>query len=216
MHDWIQDFGKPKEILSDNDVRFNQEKGFWKSCFRSLGIDVDFGLPRHPQSNGLCERMNRSFLQNIRALSIELKTMDWPRLCPLVTWIMNSQISNQTGCKPSELFLGKPSLKFQVEPEPCTNPTVQTFLETQMLWQEKAIQRLEKLRERSMQRKNRRRVQSSYSPNDYVLVHNDRWPQRKIPKIESPWLGPFKIVDVHFNSLTILVSPSLGGKFVSQ
>jgi hypothetical protein len=80
-----------------------------------------------------------------------------------------------------------------------------------MLMQEQAIKRLEHLRNQSLMRRNKRRVQSSYKVNDFVLIHKTRWPQRRLLKIESPWLGPYKIVEVHFNSLKVLVSPNLGG-----
>ena len=210
LTEWIQNFGKPQQILSDNDVRFAQQKGFYQSGFKALGVDINFGLLRHPQSNGLCERVNRPFLQNVRALSLEMNTMEWPKLCPLVSWIMNSQISSNTGYSPSELFLGKPSWKFQTFPEPATNPLVKNWLEEQMMLQEIAIKRLEKLRESGLKKRNKGRSKSSYQKNDYVLVHKDRWPQNKVPKLESPWLGPYKVVQVHFNSLSILASPHFG------
>ena len=211
LREWIQNFGKPKEIFSDNDVRFAQEKGFYQSAFKMLGIDVHFSIPRHPQSNGLCERMNRSFLQNARALSMDLKTMDWPKLCPMVSWLLNSQVSGQTGYTPSELFLGRPSWKFSVMPEPCTNPCVKSWLEDQMSMQEEVCKRLEMMRDATNKRANKGRTRSSYSINDYVLIHKSRWPQKKLPKLESPWLGPFKICEVFHNSLQVMVSPNLGG-----
>ena len=142
---------------------------------------------------------------------MEQKTMEWPKLCRMVEWIMNSQISTNTGYSPSEIFLGKPSWQFQTIPEPATNPLVKNWLEEQMVLQEIAIKRLEKLRESGLRRRNKGRSKSTYHKNDFVLVHKDRWPQRKIPKMESPWLGHFKIVLVHFNALSILASPNLGG-----
>ena len=50
-----------------------------------------------------------------------------------------------------------------------------------------------------------------YEVGQYVLVHKSRWPQRKVEKIASPWFGPFKVVQVHFNSLEIMASPTMGG-----
>ena len=136
--EWISHYGKPSEILSDNDVRFTSPKGFYHEAFKSLGIDVKFGIPRHPQSNGLCERTNRSFLQNIRSLSIDCNTLDWPQLGPFFAWLHNYQVSPQTGFSPSELYLGRPSWKFSTVPEPFSNPSVESWLEDQLLLQEKA------------------------------------------------------------------------------
>jgi len=118
LSEWISHYGKPREILSDNDIRFSSEKGFYQSAFQSLGISTHFSLPRHPESNGLCERTNRSFVQNIRILSMQMKTLDWPKLVPMVTWVMNSPVSPQTGFTPSELFLGSESWRFDGVPEP--------------------------------------------------------------------------------------------------
>ena len=145
-------------------------EGIYQSTFKMLGVDVYFAIPRHPQSNGVCERMNIPFFQNARALSMDLKTMDWPKLCPMVSWLLNSQVSGQTGYTPSELFLGRPSWKFSVMPEPCTNPCVKSWLEDQMSMQEEVCKRLEMMRDATNKRANKGRTRSSYSINDVLCV----------------------------------------------
>ena len=74
---WITPYGKPCAIHSDNDVRFKSQKGFYQTAFKALGIETHFALPRHPGSNGLCENENKAFIQNMRALSLTMKTMNW-------------------------------------------------------------------------------------------------------------------------------------------
>ena len=211
LKEWIMHYDKPVCIMSDNDVRFSQQEGFYQKVFRSIGIEVKFSIPRRPQSNGLCERTNRAFLQNLRALSIQMKTMDWPKLTPIVCWLMNSQVSPKTSYSPSELFLGRPSWKGEVVPEQESSPTVENFLQWQMEAQEAVMKRLQRLREVSNKNHNKGRSDSKYFVDDFVLVHCDRWPQRKIKKIESRWFGPFKILEVRHNSLKVAVSPSMGG-----
>ena len=208
---WISVFGKPNTIHSDNDVRFKNPKGFYQSIFRALSVDVHFSIPRHPASNGLCENVNKSFLQNMRSLSLSLKTNNWPQLVAYCTWLMNSQISPLTNQCPSEMFLGKPAWKTELISEPNTNPSTQEWIMQQILSQEKASQRLQKLRESTLKYANRKRVPSTFQENDYVLVNNRRWPQKKFPKLSSPWQGPFKILKAKFNSLQISASPTLGG-----
>ena len=113
LKEWIQHYGKPSTIMSDNDVRFSQQKGFYQKVFASLNIQTKFSLPRHPQSNGLCERTNRAFLQNLRAMTVEMKTMDWPKLVPIVNWLMHSrpqmyQILSQKMSYPKDISTSKP------------------------------------------------------------------------------------------------------------
>jgi transposase InsO family protein len=208
---WIAPFGKPNSLHSDNDVRFKSEKGFYQSAFKALDIETHFAIPRHPGSNGLCENENRAFLQNMRALSLSCKTNNWPQLVPYCTWLMNSQVSPSTGLSPHEMFHGKPSWKLEFVPEPNMNPQAHGWLMEQILIQEKAVERLQKLRSSKLRRVNKGRVPNSFQVGDYVLVHNKRWPQHHWPKLSSPWQGPFKILKVKFNSLQIMASPSLGG-----
>ena len=179
-------------IMSDNDVRLSQEQGFYQKVFRQMGIKIKFSVPRHPASNGLCERMNRAFLQNLRAMTHSMKTMDWPKLTPIVTWMMNSQISPKTGYTPAELFLGRPSWKLELPPEPNSFSNVGSFfLLDQMELQEKAMKRLQWLRQKAQRTRNKSRKEPNYNVGNYVLVSKERWPQKKLRKSESQWYGPF-------------------------
>ena len=101
---WVQVYGTPREIISDNDVRFTPENGWWKTSLNALGVKVTFTQPRHPQSNGLCERTNRKFVQILRTMMLQQSSRDWIRLIPYVTWVLNNQINAQTNFSPHELF----------------------------------------------------------------------------------------------------------------
>jgi len=107
LKEWVEKYGRPNEVLSDNDIRFNSSTGFYQEAIKKIGIKVSFSLPTHPSSNGLMERENRSFVQTLRCLVQETGTKDWPKLLPYVKFVMNSQISSVTGVSPSELFLGR-------------------------------------------------------------------------------------------------------------
>ena len=196
MSEWISHYGCPREILSDNDVRFSSEKGFYQRAFSTLGINTRFSLPRHPESNGICERVNRSFVQNVRILSMDKKTVEWPKLVPFVTYIMNSQVSPQTGYTPHELFLGRESFKFRLDGplDPGTTPNLKGWVEENLHLQELASKRLAHVRAVANKRANRFRIRSSFVKGEYVLVHKSRWPQRKLLKVDYPWLEPFQIV----------------------
>ena len=125
---------------------------------------------------------------------------------------MNAQPSPMLGVSPHELFLGRPPWKLELLLEPNMNPQVHTWLSQQILLQEHASLRLQKLRSSTLLRANKNCVPSPYATNDYVLVHNKRWPQRKWPKLSPQWQGPFKVLKASFNSLQVKASPSLGGE----
>jgi len=192
-------------------VRLTPVHGFYQKALSLLDIKVIFTPPYHPQSNGLCERTNRSFLQNIRVLSKQLKTVDWPSLCPLAAVINNSQISVKTGFSPSELFLARPPLLINPIIDSETTPLVRDWVQHHLNQQEPVTTRLEKLRQVSLKRQNRRRKPHNFTPWSYVLVHKDRFPRHPHRKIDSPWLVPYKILKVAPSSLVVFASPSLGG-----
>ena len=79
---------------------------------------------------------------------------------------------------------------------------------------ERASQKLKELRTRNTKNANFRRVEPSYNVGDFVLVHRDRWPQKKLKRVESQWFGPYQILEVRHSSLKIRVSPTLGGEAI--
>jgi transposase InsO family protein len=105
---WIQPFGLPGEIHSDNDVRFASSKGVYQSVLRALGCRCSFSSPRHPQGNSMVERMNRTVLQVFRILMSQLHSKNWPLLAPYVAFCINSYVHKVSGFSPGELFLGRP------------------------------------------------------------------------------------------------------------
>ena len=209
---WIQPFGKPKEVYSDNDIRFSSSKGWWQSVLKAIHVKVNFATPRHPESNGLCERINRSFLQNMRILMMGQKSKDWIRLVPYCTWIMNSQVHMQTGISPCELFWGRPAWIPDFVPDPEANPTVQSWINDHMEMQDKARKRLQKLREAYLHKANKGRQDASFKVDDYVLVHKRRFPQWKITKLGTQWFGPYRVIQVKHSALIVRTSPKLGGE----
>ena len=121
---WIQRFGAPREIISDNDVRFTSTKGFWQGALRAFGVKVSFSQARRPQGNGLCERMHRRFKEVIRGLMAAQKSKDWLRCVPVVTHILNNQWIHGIEATPADLFLGRPGWKGLEVAEPDASPSL--------------------------------------------------------------------------------------------
>ena len=77
--------------------------------------------------------------------------------------------------------------------------------------QESAQKKLVHLRELTLKRANKGRKACKILEGDFVLVHKSRLPQKPLPKLESPWLEPFKVQKFNHSSLNVFFSPSLGG-----
>ncbi|GBG81013.1 hypothetical protein CBR_g31569 [Chara braunii] len=57
MDNWVHDFGLPKTIVSDRDVRFTSE--MWKQTAEQMGSQLQMTSGNHPEANGQAEQMNR-------------------------------------------------------------------------------------------------------------------------------------------------------------
>ncbi|GBG86545.1 hypothetical protein CBR_g41608 [Chara braunii] len=54
---WVRDFGLPKSIISDRDVRFTSE--LWKAAAAEQGTQLQMTPGNHPEANGQAEQLNR-------------------------------------------------------------------------------------------------------------------------------------------------------------
>ena len=79
-HHWIRFYGPPVHIHSDNDICFKGDYGWYRNVFAAMGVEVSFSQPYRPQSNGLCERMNDEYQEELRILRQSIKTSNWVQL----------------------------------------------------------------------------------------------------------------------------------------
>jgi hypothetical protein len=209
---WIQKYGKPKEVHSDNDVRFSSETSFWQTVLRNIRVKVSFSQPRRPQGNGLCERMNRTFKQEMRLVMSQRKDRNWIRVVPYVTWLINCQVHTATGMTPAEVFLGRPCWTPDLVPDPDAQPAVSDWLEHQLDVQKLVQRRLQQKRVSALQKANKARKPAQYAVGQYVLVHKRRFPQWTTTVFGSQWFGPYRIISIAAHSVRVRASPRVGGE----
>ncbi|UYV69241.1 hypothetical protein LAZ67_6002959 [Cordylochernes scorpioides] len=96
-------FGTPKCIISD------QGKSFDSSTFRDFtrlyGIKHIMASAAHPQTNGLCEKLNGIIKNGIRVY-LEDDHAEWPRFVKTATFAYNSSIQSSTQVTPHKLIFG--------------------------------------------------------------------------------------------------------------
>ncbi|GJS46774.1 reverse transcriptase domain-containing protein [Tanacetum coccineum] len=96
-------FGLPGEIISDNGKQFSDNP--FKDWCDKLNITQRFASVKHPQSNGLVERANRSLGEGIKARLGE-GNKNWVEELPHVLWAHRTMIKSSHGDTPFSLTYG--------------------------------------------------------------------------------------------------------------
>jgi len=60
---WVASYGMPDSILSDNRPQFAAV--LWHRVLKTLGIDIYYATPYHPQTKGQVERINNSLIKKL-------------------------------------------------------------------------------------------------------------------------------------------------------
>ncbi|GKE34409.1 reverse transcriptase domain-containing protein [Tanacetum coccineum] len=93
-------FGLPGEIVLDNGKQFSDNP--FKDWCEKLNITQRFTSIKHPQSNGLVERANRSLGEGIKARLSE-GNKNWIEEIPHVLWAHRTMIKSSNGDTPFSL-----------------------------------------------------------------------------------------------------------------
>nr|GEU31040.1 reverse transcriptase domain-containing protein [Tanacetum cinerariifolium] len=96
-------FGIPGEIISDNGKQFSDNP--FKDWCDKLNITLRFASVKHPQSNGLVKRANRSLGEGIKSRLRE-GNKNWVEELPHVLWAHQTMIKSSHGDMPFSLTYG--------------------------------------------------------------------------------------------------------------
>ncbi|GBG78592.1 hypothetical protein CBR_g27817 [Chara braunii] len=91
---WVRDFGLPKSIISDRDVRFTSE--LWKAAAAEQGTQLQMTSGNHPEANGQAEQLNR-VVQHLLRHYIEPNQVDWDEKLALIASLYNNAVHSATG-----------------------------------------------------------------------------------------------------------------------
>jgi len=100
---WIQIFGIPDEVVSDNGTYFSSRE--WRDEMQRLGINHILIPPRSPQTNGAVERMVGILKAKFRHIHHD-QTIEWKEWIYLLCLSYNLEIHSITGCTQYELMMG--------------------------------------------------------------------------------------------------------------
>ncbi|GBG59553.1 hypothetical protein CBR_g49813 [Chara braunii] len=103
LDNWVRDFGLPKSIVSDRDVRFTIE--LWKKTAEQMGSQLQMTSGNHPKANGQAEQMNR-VVQHLLRHYIKPSQDDWDEKLPLIASLYNNAVHSSTDVSPNQLHWG--------------------------------------------------------------------------------------------------------------
>ncbi|GBG75826.1 hypothetical protein CBR_g21071 [Chara braunii] len=204
MDNWVRDFGLPKTIVSDRDVRFTSE--MWKKAPEQVGSQLQMTSGSHPEANGQAEQMNR-VVQHLLRHYIKPNPDDWDEKLPLIARLYNNDVRSTIGVSPNQLHLGwkpKSALDFLL-PENrivSTPETIEFGVQYEKLLQW-TVEHIKKSQEAMIASENTRRRQTTFQVGERVWVKASELGQELgiSRKLMPQYFGPWEVLDIVGNDL---------------
>ncbi|GBG85534.1 hypothetical protein CBR_g40172 [Chara braunii] len=196
---WVRDFGLPKSIISDRDVRFTSE--LWKAAAAEQGTQLQMTSRNHPEANGQAEQLNR-VVQHLLRHYIKPNQVDWDEKLALIASLYNNAVHSATGVSPNSLLLTfKPRLPLDfLLPENQTTAAPGT-LEFAYRYEQKmqqAVEQMQKAQAAMIESENRHRRPSTFQVGDRVWVKSSEPGQEHgiSRKLMPQYFGPWEVLDI--------------------
>ncbi|CAF1438096.1 unnamed protein product, partial [Rotaria sordida] len=104
FNDYICRYGVPKSILSDQGTHFNNQ--LMDAMAKLVGYTHIFSTVYHPQSNGMVERFNATFVPQLAKLH-DRESNNWDEYLSPVVFAYNTSAHSTTHYSPFELQFGR-------------------------------------------------------------------------------------------------------------
>lgn len=190
-----------------NTIQTDLGSNFCSSLFQEvgklLGVQHKFSTAYHPQSQGLCERFNRTLLSLLRAYTSSDHS-DWDTFLPMLLMSYRTTKHSSSGFTPFELTYGREAalpphfLLPESQLPPLPENEFCSKLATKMVNIAKvAKDNMTKASEQQKKQKDRRSHPSQVQPGDMVYVHRPHNTPGISPKLSIVWHGPVRVLKRH-------------------
>jgi len=185
--------GLPQKLLSDKGPQFTSN--FWKHVFAALQTKVATTTPYYPQGNGQVERVNRTIVEGLRSF-VNSRKDDWQKYIHLFEFAYNNTMHAATKTTPFFLNYGRhpttiASLLNPQLPPVLYNGNAAKFVSDLHSAIATAQECIDTANRKAAERQPAREP-LPYKVNDQVLLPAKYF--RATRKLDSPYVGPFRIV----------------------
>ena len=194
---WVSIFGSPLSIVTDRGTDFKTET-LQKICDH-LQIDKRVIATKHPESNSQAEILNKKLAKYFKAMETEGE-LEWPKLVASCQYAYNLSVHRALKNSPYSVLFGidanTPLNSKGFISQAIYGDKYQHALVNRL----KMARKLAKSNNMDFREDYQKRFDKNVKPHDFqkgMLVFLHRPDQLKInPKIQSPWFGPFVILEM--------------------
>ncbi|GBG86032.1 hypothetical protein CBR_g40933 [Chara braunii] len=196
---WVRDFGLPKSIVSDRDVRFTSE--LWKAAAAEQGTQLQMTSGNHPEAHGQAEQLNRT-VQHLLRHYIKPNQVDWDEKLALIASLYNNAVHSATGVSPNSMLLTfRPRLPLDFLPpenQPSTAPGTLEFAYRYEQLMQQAVEQMHKAQAAMIESENKPCRPSTFQVGERVWVKSSELGQEHgiSRKLMPHYFGPWEILDV--------------------
>ena len=196
----ILKFGIPTKILTDRGTNFLSE--LFSNISRLLGISRIKTSAYHPQSNGALERTHKTLTEYLRHY-IKHDQSDWDIWIYYAIYAFNTTPHTATGYTPFELLFGrKPPLPNFMNEKASLNYSTYDDYVNEVKQRLQIVHQLasDKINNKKLNEKDhydQKCVKYTFKIGDKVLLYDESVRRGRSKKLESPWVGPYTIIELH-------------------
>lgn len=211
----IPRYGVMSELITDQGSQF-VSKSFRDYC-SSMGIHCRTTTPFHPMTDGMVEKLNRTFLNMLRAYVSDHQS-DWPDHLPVILYSYRTAVHDSIKVSPAEaLQTRKLRLPIDLLFQPCAFSLSQSLTSIDQLMnrmlsirtdiREQSVKSLAK-RKKDYDSAKVRKVRETYKPGDRIYWRKPINKKGKCPKLSRIWQGPF-LVKSKSSDVNIVITDSV-------
>ena len=216
INEFIGRFGCPITIHSDQGRNYESEL-FQQMC-KLLEIRKTRSSPRHPQSNGIVERLNQTMVMMIRAY-LKGRPTSWDENLGIIAGAYRASTHETTGYTPNKLMLGRENrmpidVIYPLPKKECQ----QSYGEYVTNLQKEISTANDILRQKAHKTFQRKQDNDDLKPHfkpfnkgDLVYLLNESRTVGKNPKLQCPFEGPYIIIEKK-NDLNYVIQISSRGQ----